>query len=76
DLLRKLTVLRARVRSGVKEELVPLVQIEGVGRVRARILYNNGFRTMADIRRASLSSLTALPTIGTAIAKKIKVHLG
>lgn len=75
DLLRKLAVLRARVRSGVKEELVPLVQIEGVGRVRARILYNNGFHTMADLRRASLSSLTALPTIGTAIAKKIKEHV-
>ncbi|MGQ9542760.1 MAG: DEAD/DEAH box helicase [Candidatus Bathyarchaeia archaeon] len=76
DILRKLAILKVRIRSGVREELVPLVQIEGVGRVRARMLYNSGFHTVEDLRRASLSSLTAVPTIGDATAKKIKKQVG
>jgi len=76
DLLNALKRLRIRIQSGVKEELVELVQLEGVGRVRARMLYNSGFRTITDLKRASLSSLTAVPTIGAAVAKKIKDQVG
>ena len=76
DLLGPVKQLRTRIQSGIKEELISLVQLEGVGRIRARMLFNSGFKTIADLKRASLSSLTAVPTIGTAVAKKIKDQVG
>ena len=76
DLLKPIKQLRTRIQSGVKEELVELVQLEGIGRIRARMLYNSGFHTITDLKRASLSSLTAVPTIGIAVAKKIKDQVG
>ena len=76
DLLKLVKQLRTRVQNGVKEELVQLVQLEGIGRIRARMLFNNGFKTLADLRRADLSSLTAVPTIGVAVARKSKEQVG
>ncbi len=52
DKASKLDVLKIRVRYGVKNELVELVQIEGVGRARARALFDAGYRTIEDIARA------------------------
>jgi len=46
---RKLEILNKRVKDGVKEDLIPLVQISGVGRKRARLLYNNKITTPEDI---------------------------
>ena len=34
-----------RVRHGIRRELIPLVRIKGIGRVRARRLFNNGITT-------------------------------
>lgn len=67
--LRKLS---ERMRYGVKEELLELVQLEGIGRVRARSLFRGGFRTLKDIARASETELASLPYIGKEIAKSIK----
>jgi helicase len=76
DLLAPLEMLRVRVAKGVKAELVKLVSMEGVGRVRARMLYNAGLRTIEDIKLRSLTELTAIPTIGPSLAKKIKEQAG
>lgn len=72
----KLRILRERVKSGVKEELLPLTSLEGIGRVRARALYNAGYRTIEDLRRASIEELKRIPTIGGKISKKIKEQVG
>ena len=42
--------LQRRVKHGVKEELLELVSIEGVGRVRARQLSKHGIFTRKDLR--------------------------
>ncbi|MEM1607378.1 MAG: DEAD/DEAH box helicase [Candidatus Bathyarchaeia archaeon] len=76
DLLPKLAELMERVEHGVKAELLPLVRLESVGRVRARILYNAGLKTIEDLRKASVESLMSLPYIGPKIAKKIKEQVG
>lgn len=76
DLLSKLAELMERVEHGVRAELLPLVRLEGVGRVRARILYNAGLRTIEDLRKASVENLMSLPYIGPKIAKKIKEQVG
>jgi helicase len=75
-LSSKIRVLRERVKFGVREELLPLVSLEGIGRVRARALYNAGYRTLDDLRRASIEELMRVPTIGGRISKKIKEQVG
>ncbi|MCL5430089.1 MAG: DEAD/DEAH box helicase [Candidatus Marsarchaeota archaeon] len=43
--------IRVRLRYGIKEELLDLVRLEQIGRVRARLLYINGIKSVADIRK-------------------------
>ncbi len=76
DLLRPMNVLRARVEDGVKEELLDLVRLKGVGRVRARMLHNNGYKTLGELNRASLTNLMQIPLIGPRLAKAIKEQVG
>jgi helicase len=65
-----------RVAKGIKKELLPIVKLEGIGRVRGRILYKSGFKTIEDVKRASLEDLTNLPLIGPRVARKIKEQMG
>jgi helicase len=76
DMLEPLTKLVVRVEKGVKPELLPLVKLEGVGRARARVLYNNGLKSIDDIKHVPLAQLTALPMFGPRLAKKIKEEIG
>jgi len=76
DVLPSLSELMERVRKGVKKELLPLVRLEGIGRVRARILYNAGLKTVEDLKRAPMERLTSLPLIGLKLAKRIKDQVG
>lgn len=65
-----------RVAKGIKKELLPIVKLEGVGRVRGRIIFNAGYKTIDDIKHAPLDDLTNLPLIGPRLAKKIKEQVG
>ena len=65
-----------RVAKGIKKELLPIVKLEGIGRVRGRIMFNAGFQTVADIKHAPIEELTNLPLIGPRLAKKIKAQVG
>jgi helicase len=75
DLLEELTVLRKRIVYGIKEELVELVQIKGIGRVRARRLYNHGIKTIDDLKRIPLDKLAEIDKIGPTLADNIKSQL-
>lgn len=60
--------MEKRIKFGVKKELVDLVDIKGVGRARARKLYNAGIKSKGDIVKNSHQ----LPSIiGQKTAKKI-----
>jgi helicase len=76
DLLPELYNLRTRIRYGVKEELLNLVALEGIGRVRARSLYAAGFATVASIAKAPKATLAAVSKIGPVVAEKLKDQLG
>ena len=71
-----LSRLVARVRYGVREELLELVQLRGIGRVRARALQARGYGTLRDLQRADAGDLARIPTVGPAVAKGIKEQLG
>jgi len=74
--VKKLKKLMLRVEYGCKEELLQIVQLKGVGRVRARMLYNAGYRTIEDLKRATPEELLRVPSIGVQIVKRIKEQLG
>jgi helicase len=76
DLLPHLAKLTVRIDKGVKPELLPLAALDSIGRARARILFNSGFRSVNDLKRAQITKLIGLPLIGTKIAQKIKEQVG
>jgi len=76
DAVPILAKLKMRVKYGCKEELLNLVKLRGIGRVRARTLYRHGFKTISMLRKASVETLAKLPGIGINIAKQIKEQVG
>ncbi len=66
--------LRIRVEQGVKEELFVLLKFEGVGRVRARKLYDNKIKDVGDVKKIDLVALTQL--LGPALAVSLKKQVG
>ena len=75
DLLDELDVLRKRIIYGIKEELTELVKIKGIGRVRARKLYNNNIKTLADLSKIPVKKLAEIDKIGSTVADNIKSQL-
>jgi helicase len=75
DLLQEIYLLRRRVKYGIKEELIQLISLEGVGRVRARALYNAGFKDIRSIESSSVEKLAKVQKIGATLAKKIKEQI-
>ncbi|MEM5794354.1 MAG: DEAD/DEAH box helicase [Candidatus Aenigmatarchaeota archaeon] len=73
-LLLPIRKLRIRLEYGVKEELLPLVRLKGIGRIRARKLFNSGIKTISDLKKIPLESLARL--VGEKTAYKIKEQLG
>ncbi|WP_202319807.1 DEAD/DEAH box helicase [Archaeoglobus neptunius] len=60
--------LTERIKHGVREELLDLVEIKYIGRVRARKLYNAGIRNAEEIMKNS-SRVASL--IGRGVAEKV-----
>lgn len=76
DAVGEMELIRTRIRYGIKEELLDLVKLKGIGRARARALHDRGFRTLEDLRLASYDRLKQVPMIGEAVAISIKSQLG
>lgn len=74
DELKHITRLRVRVKEGVREELLSLLKLKGIGRVRARKLYMNGVKDVKNVVDADVSNLVLL--IGPALTKSIKEQVG
>ena len=72
DLLAEINILRLRIRHGIKSELIPLIQLEGIGRIRARSLYKAGITNVTQIDKISESKLGSVPKIGVKLARKLK----
>jgi len=68
---RRLEVLSARVSHGIKEELLDLVRVRGIGRVRARVLYDHGIKTVEELASTDPSKIANLKSFGPKIANNI-----
>jgi helicase len=75
DILNELDVLRQRISYGIKEELLDLVKIRGVGRIRSRILYKNGIKNLHDLSKIPIKDLAKIDKIGSTLAENIKAQL-
>jgi helicase len=73
-ILDRLKMLRKRLKYGVKMELLPLIRIRNVGRVRARRLFDAGFKNVEDIKKGRPEFLVTL--LGKKVAGKVMEQLG
>jgi helicase len=74
DIIKEVIKLRFRLKYGVKEELIPMLKLKGIGRVRARKMFNAGIRDIGDVKKADITTITQL--IGKGIALDIKKQVG
>ena len=65
--------LEMRIKYGVREELLALVSIHGIGRARARKLIDAGLRKPADVKKAPMGKLKCI--LGEKTAEKVKESL-
>jgi helicase len=57
------------MKNGIRRELLPLVRLRGIGRVRARRLFNNGITTPDRILESGIEEITRI--LGRGIAEQI-----
>ncbi len=74
NLIKEIHQLRIRVKNGVKKELLPLLKLKGVGRVRARKLVINGMKDLGDVKNTDLTSLAQI--LGSKLAVDVYKQLG
>lgn len=75
EFLVELDALVPRIRYGIKPELLELVKIKGIGRIRARKLYKNGIKTLEDLNSIPVKKLAEIDKIGSTLANNIKLQL-
>lgn len=73
-LASRFAELAERIKHGVKPDILELVSIPEVGRVRGRELWRNGFRSLREIAEAPVERLQAVPGIGPRLAERIKAY--
>ncbi|MDP6599961.1 MAG: helicase-related protein [Candidatus Woesearchaeota archaeon] len=74
NLNKEIVKLRLRLKHGVREELLPLIKIKGVGRVRARKLYYNRIKDIGDVKKADIMKLSQI--LGKSVALNVKKQVG
>ena len=75
SLIDESDLLKLQIQHGVPEKYLELVKIKQIGRVRAQILYKNGFKNRLDLEKAKIEKLAKIDKIGLTIANNIKAEL-
>lgn len=73
-ILKEIVKTRIRLQYGAKEELLALLRLEGIGRVRARKLFHNKIKDLGDVKKESVEQLALI--VGKAVAENIKKQVG
>ncbi len=74
DALKEIRKLRLRIEYGAREELLALLKLQGIGRIRARKLFAHGLKDVGDLKKADVTTLTQL--LGKAVAESVKQQVG
>ena len=78
DLEKEFSKLRFRVEQGVREELFTLLRLDGIGRIRARKLYDNKVKNLGDLKEVDVTTLTQLlgPKLAVSVKKQVGIDVG
>ncbi|RLF04804.1 MAG: hypothetical protein DRJ64_06390, partial [Thermoprotei archaeon] len=74
EIIKELNKTRLRLKHGAKEELLPLLRLKGIGRVRARRMYNNKIRDLGEVKEVDYVKLAQI--IGKKVALDVKKQVG
>ncbi len=66
--------LTERVQFGINRELLDLVQLKNIGRVRGRKLFDAGFQSRKDVKNAPFETIATL--LGPVVATDVFAQLG
>jgi len=75
ELLEEFDDLRKRIVYGIRDELLDLVRVKGIGRIRARILFKHNIKNLDDLAKIPINKLAEIDKIGLTIANNIKAEL-
>jgi len=73
QLFKKFKDLRTRLKYGVSEELVSLVELKNIGRVRARTLYARGMKSPNDIKKDPEKFISIIGKPGLVTLEELKI---
>ena len=73
---KPLSKLISRIAYGVTDDLLELVSLSGIGRVRARSLFKHGYIDKEKLRAVDEKQLARIPSIGPVLAASIKEQVG
>lgn len=62
------------MKHGVRRELLPLVRLRNIGRVRARSLFNNGITSPEELKNADTARVAAI--LGRGVAAQVLRQIG
>lgn len=74
EVLTPLSKLRVRLSYGCKEELLNLLKLKNIGKIRARKLYLNGIKSVSDVK--SSDPVTLVQLLGHKLAVDVKTQVG
>lgn len=74
SVLLEILKLRVRLKNGVREELLPLLKLKGIGRVRARRMFRNGIKDLGGVKKADIATLSQV--LGKKVAMDVKKQMG
>ncbi|MBU0469886.1 MAG: hypothetical protein KKA62_00015 [Nanoarchaeota archaeon] len=74
EAVKELRKLRLRLKHGAKEELLPLLKLKGIGRIRARKMFSHGIKDLGEVKKVDLTSLAQL--LGKVLAETVKKQVG
>ena len=71
EVRRMLEILNLRIKEGIREDILDLVLIPGVGRVRARRLYDAGLKSIADVASATPERIRSIYGFSDTLANSV-----
>jgi helicase len=74
-IYKKYSDLELRLKYGVKEEILELVQLRNIGKVRARKLYLLGITSVSLIKKDPEKFLSIVGKFGIDALKELKIDL-
>ena len=72
---KNISALHNRVVNGIKEELLDLVSIPNIGRVRARALFDKGYTSRKILKQTDPNLIIQIPGFGKELVKIIYSYL-